>query len=773
MNHTNNSGDTQVSADSSMFTAQLHNSSEGLLPAFTTQHYTHLPTPQSPNSMGPYIHDQAHSPETPIQRRRIVAQKSSQIEETITRPPSTISQCITPETSPQLPYNPPADNLTPATPRYFVQHTSDDFTTPKNNSAKMQATITLLEDAEPSKRPSTSSPPPSDLPRQTSTLSSPFMAKLSLGDQQQAGLLSQFHDSLSHQMSISTPPMSPSQQNVDAQLVKAGGELERIRQRMEEDRLSQLREAESKRPEWLKRAKRPLSEVDSGYQDEDDDKGKTGSIGVLASPHKGRRLALFQATSEESFEESLMAGGYGRYRTADWVRQPQPMSLYQSGKSGEPGEPGSSTAVPVPEQDKAEAGPPTEKQLKKQKRLAAFCTEPQTPTKLMPVELEGKGRVLIDAPVEDRTVPASPEPSPSKKRVANRRKKKNNDATANKKGSADTTSRDETPMRPNWPDSEFPWRLRMEERREMAKAEEEERLRLIERFLDRDSDDEKDRDGVSEAVPGDPANAMSALLAKTNSRARNLLSRENLRCCGGLHDGDAVQCDACQQWFHLGCVGVTNAAELGAEEDPWFCDRCVTRNRSPSPEQTEEQLSNTPFFQPSFSTSSDWNIAMPKTPNKGRTIGKSPLSWLDSSRGPTTPQHGTARSVRIYNSMDDDAYNVESPWDPSSTPSRGIRFHHASPKDASRRHAYLHSPTRGPGRGVSASSMGNSPGHRMLSSSDYSDPSDRNHSFVHFYEPEMDHGMNLHHPWSRPSHSMLSYPDESPIMRSASKQRKS
>ena len=50
--------------------------------------------------------------------------------------------------------------------------------------------------------------------------------------------------------------------------------------------------------------------------------------------------------------------------------------------------------------------------------------------------------------------------------------------------------------KPNWPDSEFPWALRTEEKAEQERAEEEERLRWIEKFLDRESDEEDDEEGV-------------------------------------------------------------------------------------------------------------------------------------------------------------------------------------------------------------------------------------------------------------------------------------
>lgn len=43
------------------------------------------------------------------------------------------------------------------------------------------------------------------------------------------------------------------------------------------------------------------------------DRLSAANVGITDSPAKGRRLKLFQETSEESFEESLMAGGYGRY----------------------------------------------------------------------------------------------------------------------------------------------------------------------------------------------------------------------------------------------------------------------------------------------------------------------------------------------------------------------------------------------------------------------------------------------------------------------------
>ena len=91
--------------------------------------------------------------------------------------------------------------------------------------------------------------------------------------------------------------------------------MERIRQSAMQDRLAHLREAEKRRPEYLKRAKRTLLDADPGYLEEEEarERDRALAVGIMESPHKGRRLKLFQETSEESFEESLMAGGYGRY----------------------------------------------------------------------------------------------------------------------------------------------------------------------------------------------------------------------------------------------------------------------------------------------------------------------------------------------------------------------------------------------------------------------------------------------------------------------------
>lgn len=178
----------------------------------------------------------------------------------------------------------------------------------------------------------------------TSTLSSPFVAKATVSERNPENLTSDIsrphssspshgpvliEDAFSSPLmssasclnivgmpSISTPPVSPLAPPSSSDLSVAGGEMERIRQAIMEDRLAQVREAESRRPDYFKRAKRALSEVDSNPVEDEEGNGRGDrglAVGIMESPSKGRRLKLFQETSEESFEESLMAGGYGRY----------------------------------------------------------------------------------------------------------------------------------------------------------------------------------------------------------------------------------------------------------------------------------------------------------------------------------------------------------------------------------------------------------------------------------------------------------------------------
>lgn len=98
------------------------------------------------------------------------------------------------------------------------------------------------------------------------------------------------------------------------------GEAVRIRAQLIEKHVASTHAAESRRPDYFKRMRRVAPSSSAGDDRASDLGGQDGSLlwsssnlGVIESPVKGKRIALFQETSEESFEESLMAGGYGRY----------------------------------------------------------------------------------------------------------------------------------------------------------------------------------------------------------------------------------------------------------------------------------------------------------------------------------------------------------------------------------------------------------------------------------------------------------------------------
>ena len=391
------------------------------------------------------------------------------------------------------------------------------------------------------------------------------------------------------------------------------------------------------------------------------------------------------------------------------------------------------------------------------------------------MELEGKGRVLMEVASVEPIASASPEPSPGKRKVTNRRKRRPGGSSPEKK----LGSHEARLENPNWPDTEFPWRLRTEERNEEAKAVQDERLRWIERYLDRESDEEdddqlashnshyesaivQDRDSRTsyqvkmgrgkmiplsvapddpwnlipkQFFPLDPADAREALLSK--KRVRTLSYRQQKRkrqeeeddddddevlcICHGKDDGrQLVQCDSCQMWYHLECIGIKNIATLGREEDPWFCGRCA-RSRSPStdvddPPSSEpifvptelfsmsRRSSDATFFQPAVPESPNWSsIRMPRTPTRSSVdSSKPPWNWTDSGRPtPSTPRqhHLVAKTYNTPGPSDYHGANFsdDSPFDPSSTPSRGIKFHvpFATPKATSwRPNPLLQTPSR-------------------------------------------------------------------------------
>ncbi|CCL98332.1 uncharacterized protein FIBRA_00326 [Fibroporia radiculosa] len=485
----------------------------------------------------------------------------------------------------------------------------------------------------------------------SSRLSSPFVERSSLGERpsSKARSIARSYAMIpdiraSPQLPLADDlfslPKSPPPLSVPIPKRAAGGEIERIRLQMAADNAARLQEMEARRPDYLVRERRPRSTGDPATdlaRGEGDQGNGPPGLGVTESPAKGRRLQLFQETSDETFEQSLLAGGYPGYGSTQSAEPQTPVNKGKDILSHQalqwlqqvtPGQASPGQLIPDADADRA----PSEKEVRKRKRLAAFedCPESmQPPAKLHPREIEEMGRIVLYASAEE----PPPFVTPQKKRTYNRRKKRGGSHGAGSKRHGDPLPDDTELQGPNWLDTVFPWCVRSQERTEDTRAEKEERLKRIERYLDRVSDGGSDEDESAEDqvlrpavyledeevvprprgrgkmvplkanplgrpselnnmyVPSDPADARAALLSKRSVRALAFRRRRSRRridddedsldggvlcVCGREDDGGSlVQCDECRSWYHFGCVGVVDTSELGAEEDPWFCPDCL------------------------------------------------------------------------------------------------------------------------------------------------------------------------------------------------------
>lgn len=270
------------------------------------------------------------------------------------------------------------------------------------------------------------------------------------------------------------------------------------------------------------------------------------TFNIVDSPVKKRRLEWIQETSDESFEERLFAGGYGGYGSTpiknvppephphppsesqqappsypqtqhtDTNPQKVPRSLPISSATSWGSLPSSGLSKSTPSVDSGsevatDADVTDERILRRRRRMEAFRRGPLDDEqqaelrrkRLLPVELEGRGRVLVD--LSGTGVPELLKEelsSPSKRRTKKRRGEPPTDVqemiglSAGKRSrrgrhnGKDGATRAE-PV-PNWPDEEFPWVLKTRERREREEKEEIEKMKRIERFLESDSEDEDD-----------------------------------------------------------------------------------------------------------------------------------------------------------------------------------------------------------------------------------------------------------------------------------------
>ncbi|KAI0696480.1 hypothetical protein C8T65DRAFT_814304 [Cerioporus squamosus] len=753
-------------------------SKQGLLPAFGLHKLSHLPTPQSPNNMAAYAPDPDAAYFSPVSNsNRDVSMSQVPAPNAATPHREKLQICapapasfMTPESSPVLPRKVmPADtpNAGPSSiPHTPIRAVREHAGSSRAGSVADEATDDMIvETALPTLAPAPiiSTPVSSSHSRAmtpASRLSSPFQGRLSATDRRTVSSLSKSPmppGSPAAEVFVASPATPPPLATPVPQRA-LGGEIQRIHLQLAADRAELISEKEARRPEYLLRQKRPRSEADIPTLDELD--AADATLGVTESPVKGRRLQLFQATSEETFEQSLLAGGYPGYGQSPAYQNSEPQTPTGKGRSAlsqramqwlqqaTPGQPGPSTVAEAVKAAPSEEPEyvPDEKEVRKRKRLEAFKDdrEKEASTKLYPVEVEGRGRLLLNVPPEGTAIHPD---TPVKKRVTRRKRRR-----GGRRGQADVP--DEEVVQPNWLDSVFPWSLRAQERTHTEKMEQEERLKWIERFLERDSESdsgEEDQDlrpplqshendqvahrrgrgkmvpvrvnhiGAARAggsenvlVPSDPADARAALLSKRSVRSLAFRRREGLddevdevKCVGckrGDDGSDLVQCDECHTWYHLPCIGIKNVSELGREEDPWYCNECLDITpSSPLAEPTFVPTDDRPLDSVSHGDSFflqdpllespaphwDSELREPQTPVRGGSVRDGTYtrtfstrsSWGDSSRaGPSTPD-SSARTVRVYNTpgpfafaFDRDGFDPETPFDPTTTPSRGIKF---------------------------------------------------------------------------------------------------
>ena len=609
----------------------------------------------------------------------------------------------------------------------------------------------------------TLSPPRSrDITPASSNLGSPFGGhRPSLNDRSQTKMKTPARSQAATPMAAPPVP-APSQDNVSAATPSQtppplsapvpqrplGGEIERIKAQMVVDQAARATETEARRPDYLVRAQRPGSGQIKEPVDVEDPDGNPG-LGVTVTPMRGRRIQLFQETSEESFEQSLLAGGYPGYGSmAAEPQTPVPgkpngnisQRMLQWFSQATPGQPGPSSAPTEPEEDWV----PSEKEIRKRKRLAAFEEEKDPNdhnTRLHPVEIANKGRILITVSPEELPpeITATLQ-TPTKKRPNPRRRRR-----GHRRGRGGSPGDDDELDGPNWVDASFPWCTRLQERKDILRMAKEERLRWIESYFEDDSDlTSTDDEGMRHSdqslqpaidahdddeevrplrrgrgkmvplnanpearsldarprknvlIPSDPADARAALLSKRSVRslAERRRRREedeessdevNCPCGRGENGKPCVQCDDCKCWFHLKCMGIRSEAELGADDDPWYCPDCLgIPSSDPLSEPTfvptdnelpRDGLRDPLLYQGSPRTPYNASRRDPKTPTQTRErseVYDSRSSWNSSGAGPVTPL-SSQRDVAVYKTP-----TFDSPFNPADTPSRG-KFAFSSP----------------------------------------------------------------------------------------------
>ncbi|VDB85476.1 unnamed protein product [Peniophora sp. CBMAI 1063] len=498
------------------------------------------------------------------------------------------------------------------------------------------------------------------------SLSSPF-SPTSFGQQPQAS--TSYAPPLPPAGSSETPPPATPD---------GAGELARIHA----EQAARAAEIEARKPDYLQRAA-------AG--------GAAPGAAVGNTPMKGRRIDLlaggggFTHTSEESFEDRLMAGGYVGYGStpgATAPSAPQPRTFNEILSARGQASPRRESARPEPLPATSAQAEDDENERRKRKWLTAFSEgRKKSRAQMHAVDLDNVGRVLIDLAPAEKPPELPPDDTP--KRKGGRRRKRPPRRMFGAPESAVL----------HWPDEAFPWSVRTSEMRSEESAAQEDALGKVEHYLCSD-DTEPDADEApfpvpskrsiqldtyppvkpkggrgksipkkearrrSILIPSDSSDARAALL--TNGAVRRLIEArraEGLAICicgkGGIVNKKQVQCDECGRWYHLSCLSLTER-DLG---DEYFCPSCVDDGRGDvveEPQPPPTLVRDATMISMQSSTDSDPLLFAANNHDDGYPRTPSPPTTEPSSQ--PEPPRTPAMSA-----------SLATIFDPSSTPSRGIR----------------------------------------------------------------------------------------------------
>ena len=534
---------------------------------------------------------------------------------------------------------------------------------------------------------------------------------------------------------------------------------------------TRIAESEKRRPDYLMRIKRARDDgADEEAAAERERESVLPGLGVAISPFRGRRIKLYQPVAVAGAVPLLEEPGGGEAEEAVEPKTPPPISSMPSWQTSVPSMSLRAIDWHTPRRGRSSPVVWTEEdERKKQRRLQAFAAPKPSGKgrRLIPAEVVGQGRVIIDVTSEESRRLADGNIHLVKFQVFLLRKLilffLYSDGVLQLLETPETDDGEGMELTfgaglgAEWPDKEYPWSEQERYRDDYEEAWRRQRLTWIERFLDRESESE---DEENECVPGpskwdqtlDPRSSpgpqrghgktISINAIPSSKRFRNvrqmtfnaantdarevLLAKKHVRevaerlrkrriaeeeegvvmcICQGADDGrPMVRCDECRTWYHLICMDIHDESELG---DEWYCWKCLPSAEDPAPVRPTEptfapampesppraSVGDQPLYQsplqpspmPASPVSS--RRRSERSPAAGRRARLPPQALVDAGDpvrgGPSTPYHARATTdARLYMTPKlYEEYGVDEhvPFDPTSTPSRGLQFPNAVP----------------------------------------------------------------------------------------------